>query len=54
MKSLLHYWEDEDGLTSVEYALLLGVLVIAAITAWRGLGDAVGDLMEENLDPFPS
>ena len=31
-------WEDEEGLTTVEYALLLALVAIAAITAWTTLG----------------
>lgn len=29
---------DEDGLTSVEYALLLAVIAVAGLFTWRGLG----------------
>ena len=35
------YWKDEDGLTTVEYALLLALIVVVAITAWTALGTAV-------------
>jgi pilus assembly protein Flp/PilA len=28
----------EDGLTSVEYALLLALLVVVALAAWQALG----------------
>ena len=31
-------WRDEDGLTTVEYALLLALVAIAAIAAWTTLG----------------
>ena len=31
-------WRDEEGLTTVEYALLLALVSIAAITAWSTLG----------------
>jgi pilus assembly protein Flp/PilA len=34
-------WRNEDGLTSVEYALLLVLVVIVAITAWTTLGSNV-------------
>ena len=30
-------WSDEDGLASVEYALLLAVLVVLALGTWQGL-----------------
>ena len=38
LKSL---WHDEDGLTTVEYALLLALVAIAAISAWTLLGGKV-------------
>lgn len=31
-------WFDEEGLTSVEYALLLAMVAVAAIAAWTALG----------------
>ena len=36
-------WHDEDGLTTVEYALLLLVLILGATGIWVGLGGQVGD-----------
>jgi Flp pilus assembly pilin Flp len=32
-------WQDEDALTTVEYALLLSLVAIAAIGAWSQLGN---------------
>ena len=34
-------WKDEEGLTTVEYALLLALVVVAGISAWQGLGGTV-------------
>lgn len=34
-------WKDEAGLTTVEYALLLALLVVAAIGVWTGFGGKV-------------
>lgn len=34
-------WKDEEGLTTVEYALLLALVAIAAIAAWTALGGRV-------------
>jgi len=31
-------WNDEDGLTTVEYALLLTLLVVVAIGVWNAVG----------------
>ena len=33
--------EDEDGVATVEYAMLLAVVVVATIGAWIGLGAKV-------------
>ncbi len=35
-------YRDEDGTTSVEYALLLALVVAAGLVAWRGLGTTLG------------
>ena len=32
---------DDDGLTSVEYALLLALLFVASLSAWQALGGSV-------------
>lgn len=40
-------WKDEDGLTSVEYALLLALVAVAAIGAWTTLGGTVGNVANE-------
>ena len=34
-------WKDEEGLTTVEYALLLALLVVAAIGVWSAFGSKV-------------
>ena len=36
-------WKDEDGLTTVEYALLLALVAVAALGAWSTLGGTVED-----------
>ena len=37
---------DEEGLTTVEYALLLGLMVVAAIGVWTAFGAKVGDIVD--------
>ena len=39
---------DEEGSASVEYALLLAVVVVAGIAAWRELGNVVGNVVEQS------
>lgn len=38
MATLRQLWTDQDGMTTVEYALLLALLTIASIVAWSTLG----------------
>jgi Flp pilus assembly pilin Flp len=41
MNSIRRFLGDENGLTSVEYALLLALLFIASLGAWQALGGNV-------------
>jgi Flp pilus assembly pilin Flp len=40
-KLIRELWKGEDGVTSVEYALMLVLVVVAAIAAWTTLGGNV-------------
>jgi Flp pilus assembly pilin Flp len=40
-------WHDEEGLSTVEYALLLVLIVIVGITAWQTLGSSVSTRVNE-------
>jgi Flp pilus assembly pilin Flp len=31
-------WRDEEGLSTVEYALLVALIVIVGVAAWQALG----------------
>lgn len=56
MKKLFHQLklrrlqEDEAGLTTVEYALLLTLIAIVAIGAWTTLGENVEGKAQEAAD----
>jgi len=41
-------WKDEEGLTTVEYALLLALVVVAGISAWQGLGTTVQNTVTDS------
>jgi pilus assembly protein Flp/PilA len=41
-------WRDEEGLTTVEYALLLALVVVAGIAAWQGLGNTVENTVQDS------
>ena len=47
-------WKDEEGLTTVEYALLLALVAIAAITAWSSLGSRVSSTVTRATSSLPS
>jgi len=51
--AMIGLWCDESGMTSVEYALLLTVLVVGAIIVWRSLGDTVSNSVNRASDTFP-
>ena len=38
LQGITRLWRDEQGLTTVEYALLLVMSVVVAFTAWQTLG----------------
>ncbi|MEI8061145.1 MAG: Flp family type IVb pilin [Candidatus Berkelbacteria bacterium] len=47
-------WMDEEGLTTVEYALLLALVAIAAITAWTTLGGRTSSTVSKAASSLPS
>jgi pilus assembly protein Flp/PilA len=50
---LTKLWKDEEGLTTVEYALLLALVAIAAITAWSTLGGRVSGTVSKATSSLP-
>ena len=54
MKSLaVGLWEDETGLTTVEYALVLALVAIAAISAWTTLGKKINNTVKTTANTLP-
>ncbi|MFP4250178.1 MAG: Flp family type IVb pilin [Armatimonadota bacterium] len=47
MKSMIDLWHDEDGVTTVEYALLLSTVVFASLGAWTALGETIRETVNE-------
>jgi len=41
MKTIRALWSDENGVTAVEYALLLAILVVGAAAVWTTLRGAI-------------
>ena len=46
-------WRDEAGLTTVEYALILFLVAIAAVTTWATLGSRVNGLASPAASSLP-
>ena len=46
-------WMDEEGLATVEYALLLALVAIAAISAWSTLGRRVSATIAATTSSLP-
>ncbi len=44
-------WRNEEGLTTVEYALLLALIFVCAIAAWQGLGSTTENAVVETTTP---
>lgn len=42
IESIKTFWKDEEGLTTVEYAVAGGLISLAAIGAFKALGLTVG------------
>ena len=45
-------WKDEEGLTTVEYALLMALLVVAAIGVWTLFGTKVKESVTKSTAAF--
>jgi len=44
--------EEEDGVVSVEYALLMAMVVMTAAVAWRNLGESIIRCVTRATDVF--
>ena len=40
-KMVMNFLKDEEGVTAIEYALIAGLVAVAAITAWGTLGTKI-------------
>ena len=47
MDKIKALWSDEDGVTTVEYALLLAVLIVGAVTIWTALKGSIGTAVSD-------
>ncbi len=52
MKLIKGFLRDEEGLTTVEYALLMALLVVAAIGVWTTFGGKVKESVSKSSNAF--
>jgi len=45
-EQLMQFWNDEDGVTALEYGLIAGLIAAAIVAAFAFLGDGLEDLFE--------
>lgn len=43
------WWRDEDGLTTVEYALLIALIVVVMASTWRNFGESLANSADEPI-----
>ena len=46
------YWAGEEGVTSAEYAVLIGFFVLTVLAAWETFGVAFGRGLRSSVDAF--
>lgn len=46
-KFVKDFWQDEEGLTAVEYAVAGSLIALAVVTAFTNLGSAVGNAIND-------
>ena len=47
------FFSEEEGLTSVEYALLLALIVVVALVTWGTLGNKVNNTVGSVNNKLP-
>lgn len=53
-KKRLHLICSEDGVSSIEYALIASLIALAIVFAVTGVGDIVQSLFQAIADSFPN
>jgi len=53
-KRFRELWYDEEGVATVEYALLLSGLVVGGASVWQVLGDAIKNTITEVANTISS
>ncbi|EKO3560995.1 Flp family type IVb pilin [Vibrio fluvialis] len=53
-KFVKDFWQDEEGLTAVEYAVAGSLIALAVVGAFTGLGNAVGNAINDMTNVIES
>jgi pilus assembly protein Flp/PilA len=53
MKKIMDFIKDEEGASLIEYALLVALIAVAAITAMTLLGEKASSTLENVADQMP-
>lgn len=53
LRRLTGFVKDEEGVTMVEYALILAVVAVVAIGAWQTLGSKIGSKVTDAAAAIP-
>lgn len=43
------WWRDEEGMTTIEYALLLALVVVVAAAGWDDFGQTLANSADEPM-----
>jgi Flp pilus assembly pilin Flp len=47
LSALNRLWTDENGLAALEYAILVALVAVAGLAAWRHLGELLGNMAQD-------
>jgi pilus assembly protein Flp/PilA len=53
MKKLFHLFDSEEGVTSIEYALIASLIAMVIVVTVTALGSTVKDLYQSVVSAFP-
>ena len=48
-QSMMRWWRDEEGLSTVEYALLVALMVLVAAASWERFGLTLANAADEPM-----
>ena len=54
MKTLINFISDEEGASMAEYALLLGLIVVALVTAISAFGTKIQGAFDKTTSVIPN